>query len=264
MEYTQNYALIKPEGTDECSNEPLNMNADEIDRVMHELQEQLDLHDSELDAKLGRTETAAAAVCDGAGGNIADALGIIKTTLGTSCKNYLQVNCPLFYKNGVTVTPNDDGSITINDTSTTTSAVFAYANFRTGTSDTNAQYDYYRLLPPGDYVLSGTGASNVRVQVCAMTSDDPSTVTVIGSAASKPANFTVAEDHIYTWARLYLQNANSQTYDNITFYPMIRRADVADDSFDAYKPSLQTQIDELRAQNTALETRIAALELATE
>ena len=212
-------------------------------------------------------ETAAAAVLDGDGGNISkqfaedtNDLGIVKTTLGTECKNLLPVNCEPVTKNGVSLTPNDDGSITINGTSTSSTFTIVYANLRTGAVGTSNQYDYYQLLPPGEYIISGSGATNVGCQVVAMTSDDPTTVTTLASTRDADMSFTVAPEHIYTWARLALSNSVSQTYDNITVYPMIRRAEVTDGTYEPYKPSLQTQIDELKAQNTALEARIAALE----
>ena len=210
---------------------------------------------------LGKTETAAAAVLDGAGGNIAEqfaedtnALGIVKTTLGSECKNYVQVNCEPVTKNGVTLTPNNDGSITINGTSSTSTSILGYHNLRTGATDINSQYDRYQLLKPGKYIISRTSAPNVRIQVCAMTSDETTSIITIGNSTTSDAVITIGEEHIYTWARLYLANSVSQVYDNITVYPMIRRAEVTDGTYEPYKPSLQAQIDELAARLAALET----------
>lgn len=216
---------------------------------------------------LGKTATAAAATLDGVGGNIAEqfaedtnALGIVKTTLGTECKNLLPVNCPTVTKNGVTLTPTEDGRININGVSTIATAVTAYSNLRTGATDINLQYDRFQLLPPGDYIISGSGYPNVKIQICGMTSEETSSLKVIEYATVNDKKITISDDYLYTWARLLLDNGVSQNYDNITIYPMIRRADITDGTYEPYKPSLQTQIDELKAQNTALEARIAALE----
>lgn len=244
--------------------------AEEIDAAIesiNEIRTHLELHDEELDNKLGRTETAAAAVCDGAGGNIAEqfaedanALGIVKTTLGTECKNLLPVNCSEVAKYGVTLTPTEDGGININGVATVTTSVVAYGNLRTGATELNAQYDRVQLFPPGNYIISGSGYSNVKIQICGMTTEETSSIKVVGYATTNDKEVTVSHEYLYTWVRLLLDNSVSQTYDNITVYPMIRRADVTDGTYAPYKPSLQTQIDELKAQNTALEARIAALE----
>ncbi len=60
----------------------MNHSAEEIDAAVesiNEIQEHLELHDEELDNKLGRSETAAAAVLDGAGGNIAGQFTAVET-----------------------------------------------------------------------------------------------------------------------------------------------------------------------------------------
>ena len=51
-----------------------------------------------------------------------------------------------------------------------------------------------------------------------------------------------------------IDGSYKESLNGITFYPMIRYADIADSTYEPYQPSLQKQIE-------ALEARIAALEV---
>ena len=51
-----------------------------------------------------------------------------------------------------------------------------------------------------------------------------------------------------------IDGSYKESLNGITFYPMIRYADIADSTYEPYQPSLQEQIE-------ALEARIAALEV---
>ena len=48
-------------------------------------------------------------------------------------------------------------------------------------------------------------------------------------------SFTVSEHAGYPWIRLFIKNGS--TFDNETFYPMLRPADLKDDTYVPYAPS---------------------------
>lgn len=53
---------------------------------------------------------------------------------------------------------------------------------------------------------------------------------------------------------VYISVSKGYTFSNYKLYPMIRYADILDDTYEPYQPSVQEQI-------AALEARIAALEV---
>ena len=233
MEYTQNYALLKPEGTDECSNEPLNMNADEIDRVMHE--HHLELHDEELDNKLGKTETAAAAVLDGAGGNIAKQIEINRRTLGAQAtKNVLKINALNQTKNGITITTNEDRSISIEGKATTETYFNINANVTVPST--------------ANYTLTGcpSGGSNSTYQLY-LTGD----VEIYDKGKGDTKRITTSQK-----CTAYIAILPTDENLDITFYPMLRETDITDDTYEPYKPSLQEQINALMVEIAGLKTQI--------
>ena len=155
--------------------------------------------------------------------NLRDSLGMLKS------KNLLKNTVGTATQNGITFTHNSDGSVTCNGTAT---------------ADTN--YRYIITLPiDTSFILSGcpTGGSTSTYNLFAMDAD---TWSKIYRDTSSSVIFNTGT--CSTW-HFIIRVANGQTVSNMTFYPMLRRADIyADDvEYEPYVDDLQTQIDKLKA-----------------
>lgn len=58
------------------------------------------------------------------------------------------------------------------------------------------------------------------------------------------------EKYVYEF---YIKTGTS--FDNVVFYPMVRYANITDDTYEPYQPSLQEQITELTSRVKALENK---------
>ena len=157
-------------------------------------------------------------------------IALNRTTLGTQCKNLLKNNAVTQTVSGVTFTINDDKSITVNGTAT------AQISFRI-----NGKVG----LGIGNYILTGcpSGGSNNTFYLTAYASSAWLKSPDFGSGC-KIENKTVTQ--------VVISIASGYTANNLKFYPMLRDADITDDTYEPYQPSLVEQI-------IALEERIAAL-----
>lgn len=161
----------------------------------------------------------------------------------TGRTNLLEILEKTYTVRGITITCNNDGSITLDGTSTASSAFVAVYNLRQGYT-ASGSYENYRLLDSGDYILSGCTA-NCRLQVFGATSADTNGSQIVSAPADgSAATFTITDSHKYVYTRLYI--AANASFSNETIYPMIRKADVADDTWVEARGSLQFQIDSLR------------------
>lgn len=166
--------------------------------------------------------------------------------------NWLQNGCQSMERVGVTCTVNDDKSITFNGTNTGTSGYeFYYANMRTGETALNNQYDNYQLLTPGNYIISGGISDKTQFQICYSSTLDALEKAITFNAGG---SFAIPEDTPYVWVRFRLKKGAS--FDNETVYPMIRRADEENDTYQPYKMTTEeriTRLEELYAALTAAE-----------
>ena len=150
-------------------------------------------------------------------------IAINRTTLGTQCKNLLKNNAVTQTVNGVTFTVNSDGSVTVNgtNTSSSTGANFELCGFKNyGTGKLTAS-------------LNSTD-SNLYMSVF-----DKNWVGV-----------GIICDNEITW-----DNGNKErlvrlvvkpgaTINNVTVYPMIRYADITDDTYEPYSDNIDTRISQ--------------------
>ena len=147
---------------------------------------------------------------------------INKSTLGYQCKNLLKNTAATTTINGVTFTVNSDGTITANGTATA-NALFKFASF---------------TLEAGTYKYSGlsiapsTSTANMSifrmsdwVGLCALAEKDTFTIT--------------ADTKIECRAVIY----SGYTANNVVFYPMLRYADITDDTYEPYKENIDDRID---------------------
>ena len=164
--------------------------------------------------------------------NISD-ISINRTTLGVQCKNLLKNETGNTTMGGVTFTHNSDGSVTLN-----------------GTSDGQHFYtlmskDFENILGK-KCILTGcpaNGSNNTfGIYIRVGTND---------YIYDSGAGVTFTTDSIF-WINIVIRGG--VTFNNVTFYPMLRYADITDDTYEPYQPSVQEQI-------AALEARIAALEV---
>lgn len=150
-------------------------------------------------------------------------IAINRTTLGTQCKNLLKNNVVTQTVSGVTFTINDDKSITVNGTAT------AQISFRISNKVG---------LGIGNYILTGcpSGDSNNTFYLTAYASSAWLSAPDFGSGC-KIENKTVTH--------VVITIASGYTANNLKFYPMLRYADITDDTYEPYKSSLQEQINQL-------------------
>lgn len=151
----------------------------------------------------------------------------LKNTVGyTASKNLLENTGTTTTDDGITYTVNDDGSVTINGTSTGESQLFINRNF---------------YLSKGEYILSGrtgTPNSNCVIQLY----DGVKSVTDQGLG-----NTYSCEGRTINYVRILINNAGV-AFDNVTFYPMIRRANITDDTYEPYvNGSVDARLEELKS-----------------
>lgn len=176
---------------------------------------------------------------------------INRATLGTQTVNLLANNCSSTEVQGVTLTVNADGSITLNGTNTG-SSVLAYPNMQTGAVTAAEQYaNNKKWIPTGKYIMSiSESAVGATLQMRLATEPNDAGT---GYTTTTETAVEITDEHNYVWTRLLISSGAS--FDNVTIYPMIRPIEVTDSTYKPYKPPVQMQLD------TILE-RIAALEAA--
>ena len=142
----------------------------------------------------------------------------LKNTIGythnPSSKNLLEITAPSKTSNGITFTVNNDGSVTANGTSTSVAVIDVNTNI---------------YLPNGEYILSGCPKGG---------SADTYYIAVNGGSGavntSDKGDGTSFSINDYTLDRVRVWINVGQTVNNLTFYPMIRKADVTDDTYEPY------------------------------
>lgn len=172
-------------------------------------------------------------------------IAVNRTTLGTQCKNILKNTSTTVEYKGITYTINADGSITANGA---TGSETSYFSFK----------EYFEISKPAKYTLSGcpSGGSQstweLQLYKQKQGSNDVLTLDDYGAGVDK-FNTKELDAGMY---RGYIAIRPNQTIDNLTFYPMLRYADITDDTYEPYKSSLQEQINALVAEIAELKSQI--------
>ena len=151
---------------------------------------------------------------------------INRTTLGTQCKNLLKNNAVTQTVSGVTFTINDDKSITVNGTAT--AQISFMINNKVG-------------LGIGNYILTGcpSGGSWNTFYLTAYASSAWLSAPDFGSGC-KIENKTVTQ--------VVISIASGYTANNLKFYPMLRDAEIMDDTYEEYIEDINT-VNELHIPN---------------
>ena len=163
-------------------------------------------------------------------------IAVNRTTLGYQCKNLLKNTASTKTVSGITFTVNDDKSVTANGTNSTSN----YANIIVFKGE----------LEAGAYTLTGAVSDAFRIRLGVGTTED-GYGNYVSVDKGNGYTFTVAEKALYI---VTCQVESGKTASNVIFKPMLRYADITDDTYEPYQPSLYEQI-------IALEARIAALEV---
>ena len=164
-------------------------------------------------------------------------IAVNKSTIGYQRKNLLPFPKSIS-KGGITFTYDENGYMTASNTTSDARQWTAY----------NSQYNV--KLKPGKYILSFVSASvctNAYGNIMVLKANDEKIVD-IGQTNYYNKTSGAIEFTIDTEQTVYIM---SKIFDGKTAI-MIRDADIIDDTYEPYQPSLQEQI-------TALEERIAAL-----
>ncbi|MDE7098322.1 MAG: hypothetical protein K2O60_04175 [Ruminococcus sp.] len=155
---------------------------------------------------------------------------INRTTLGYQRKNLLKNVAKSKTINGVTFTVNEDFSVTANGIANETATFFL-----------NSSPTITGLSEDKTYILSG----------CDGGSDDTFFLRYNNQGTSKKYNDVYDGDLIVKYADATCNFAiivKQGTTINKTFYPMLRYAEITDDTYEPYKPSVQEQIDDITDQ----------------
>ena len=135
-------------------------------------------------------------------------------------KNLLQNTAMSKTANGVTITVNADGSVTCNGTASYTTTLYIET-----------------LLLPGNYILTGcpsNGSDNTYREDIFYTNN-----VYIGADHGGGVQFSLSES---SNIRVRIRIASDYTCNNLTFYPMIRKADIEDDTYEPYIENTEVDV----------------------
>ena len=160
-------------------------------------------------------------------------IAVNKTTLGYQCKNLLKIVPRTITSGGVTCVIDDDGIVTVNGTASET----IFINIRSNIS----------LDETLEYTLTGTYDNSSYGYIYYQFGE-----TTGGTTRYNDTGNGVTFKGVY--GSVSLRIPAGAVLNNVKYYPMLRYADITDDTYEEYQPSLYEQI-------IALEARIAALEV---
>lgn len=176
--------------------------------------------------------------------DIAGQQSLVKDTVGWTGKNLLKNTATSRTTNGITFTVNADKSVTVNGTAT--AAVFL---------------DIPISLPIGEYVFSGTnnqsGGSPSKYYARLRKSGGIQFATSeisplpVQSVDGSEIKFKVLQDNLDIRYQICIYPA-AGAVSNLTFYPMIRKADITDPTYEPYHESVEEEIEQIYADNGAL------------
>ena len=148
--------------------------------------------------------------------------------------------------NGVTFTVNEDGSITCNGTATNTAEIRLFSSFS---------------LPAGSYRLTGTPSSgSVSYYYLRAWYYSPGTTTVWLIDGGSGYDFTLTDTTTMNSSIVIRPN---QVLNHITFYPMIHKADITDDTYEPYIENTDLDVT-LPALSTIKGTNVLSVRTAVQ
>lgn len=203
---------------------------------------------SSLPADGGEAEKA---VCDSTGADIAESfanvrsnIAVNKSTLGYQRKNILDETG---YLSSITSVTRGTKSISGNQITLTATADNCFTNPHTS-SDGG-----YRIPvePDTDYILSWESDNTYAGLVYVFMNGNTSNYKNANNKVSKYIKFTTNSDTTFITIRLAVATSgNSITYSNI----MLRYADILDDTYEPYQPSLKEELESLIVDSAMSDT----------
>lgn len=155
-----------------------------------------------------------------------------RSTLGYQRKNLLKNAAVSQTIRGMTFTVNKDGSVTANGTATAT------ADISISTKSPILNGDYTLTCCP-----AGGSADSYRTIARIYDSEDnPLTATLIDTGEG--LTVTGSDD---SYINVIIRISSGVTAENLTFRPMLRCAEITDDTYEPYKPSVEERLAALEA-----------------
>lgn len=130
-------------------------------------------------------------------------------------------------QSGVTLTANDDGTISLNGTAT--ASMIPITNIATGATSTNTQYDHKKHLKNGTYRIH-EGTNGVHLQVLGQNGTGTTASFIFNGTTG---TFVIDDTYEYNWVRVYIYNGTNTT--GMTFNPMITLESVSDAAYEPYQ-----------------------------
>lgn len=146
---------------------------------------------------------------------------INRTTLGVQCKNLLKNTAVTTTINGVTFTVNSDGSITATQTTTAPENATIYV-----ATDITLSPGTYILTGDDEIKTSGFGAIRFYINGTIYSSD---------TAYTFDTEVTISSVMIFVWKGVNINGSK-------TIYPMLRYADITDDTYEPYTESIDERL----------------------
>lgn len=217
-------------------NSAIQTNTNSIESLMTDVNKKANSNDvydkATADSRfLGIDATADKAVADENGSNISETFSTMKndiainrTTLGTQCKNLLKNTAVTKTVNGVTFTVNDDSTITANGTAT------SRIIFLVGTA---------YISQTGNYTYTGTPSGGASSTYSMNYRDRSSVYKTVETGSGITARFEGGKTY-----EAVIDIRSGVTVSNLTFYPMLRYADIVDDTYEPYSDSIDERLIE--------------------
>lgn len=169
-----------------------------------------------------------------------DRSALNKVTIGLQKKNLLENNCKSYDSATLHCKVMEDGSMIFNGSQP--GATIFYWNIKNGATErpqTYANSANKSVFTPGKYIVSG-GSEHISIQIIA--ADSPNVEgSAVGSRAYQSDVIVDFPDKPYVWARIYVNVADK--IENEIVKPMIRPVEIADNTYEPYKTSIQDQIN---------------------
>jgi len=135
-------------------------------------------------------------------------------------------------KNGLTATPNGDGSITINGTCTATLVLYFNLATEGGDGIDTGQGNRMKNLPNGTYRF-GALPSGVRLQIYGSDVPNATSADAHFISDSTRGTFIITDAYRYNWVRMSV--SVNTVLDNATVYPALYLASDTDEAHEPYQ-----------------------------